>query len=125
MDRKIAVKFDNFMSCNITSHCVLVKTKVKYQEGKNYYYTQGRRNVENLCGEKHSLFYQKRGVAKRGPGKSVNPFKLGGGGRLCPSHYCQSSHPGFKELSTPLKIDGTSLCSGCNLLPILTGIGLK
>ena len=35
MDRKIAVKFDNFMSCNITSHCVLVKTKVKYQEEKN------------------------------------------------------------------------------------------
>ena len=81
MDRKIAVKFDNFMGCNITSHCVLVKTKVKYQEEKNYYYIQGRRNIENLCREKHSLFIKSRDVAKGGPGvfgKLVNPIQTRG-----------------------------------------------
>ena len=60
MDRKIAVKFDNFMSCNITSHCVLVKTKVKYQEEKKYYYIQGRRNIEKSLRGKAQSFYQKQ-----------------------------------------------------------------
>ena len=57
MDKKIAVLFDNFMSCNITSHCVLVKTKVKYQEEKNcYYICTGALECRNLGGDKHSPF---------------------------------------------------------------------